>query len=217
LIHSDSEQTVKRLFDEHFHQLVLSAFCYLKDYDQAKDIVQDVFVKVWQNFEQVRHVTDLKGYLYKAVRNSSMNFLKHVKVREKFVADFEKSGISKARSHEDFLTEEETKIRVHQAVNKLPDHWREAFVLSKYDNLKYHEIAHEMNISQKTVEKYISKALQFMRGELKDLLKTIVLFLKFLSFIFNTKSILLLANFTLMDVLSSSILFPLGPRFQPII
>jgi RNA polymerase sigma-70 factor, ECF subfamily len=170
LIQSDSEQTVRQLFDEHFHHLVLSAFRYLNDYDQAKDIVQDVFVKVWQNFEQVRHMTDLKGYLYKAVRNSSMNFLKHVKVREKFVVDFEKSGFSVEQSHEDVLTEEETKTRIHQAVNKLPDTWREAFILSKYDNLKYHEIAEEMNISQKTVEKYISKALHFLRKELKDLL-----------------------------------------------
>jgi RNA polymerase sigma-70 factor, ECF subfamily len=170
LIQSDPDQNFKRLFDENFHHLVLSAFRYLNDYDQASDIVQDVFVKVWQNSEQVMHMTDLKGYLYKAVRNSSLNFLKHVKVREKFVVDFEKSGISAVQSHEDFLTEEETKIRVHQAVNKLPDTWREAFVLSKYDNLKYHEIAEEMHISQKTVEKYISKALHFLRKELKDLL-----------------------------------------------
>ena len=180
MIQSDSELTVKRLFDEHFHHLVLSAFRYLNDYDQAKDIVQDVFVKVWQNLELVMEMNDLKGYLFKAVQNSSMNFLKHVKVRERFVVDFEQSGSSILKSHEEFLTEEETKIRVHQAVNKLPDNWREAFVLSKYDNLKYHEIAHEMNISQKTVEKYISKALQFLRGELKDLLITVVLFLKFL-------------------------------------
>jgi RNA polymerase sigma-70 factor (ECF subfamily) len=170
LIQSDPLQTFRRLFDENFHQLVFSAFRYLNDYDQAKDIVQDVFVKVWQNFDEIRHVSDLKGYLYKAVQNSSMNFLKHVKVREKFVVDFRQSGLSATPSHEDFLTEEETKIRIHQAVNKLPDNWREAFVHSKYDNLKYHEIASEMNISQKTVEKYISKALHFLRIELKDLL-----------------------------------------------
>jgi RNA polymerase sigma-70 factor (ECF subfamily) len=178
LISSDSEQTVKRLFDEHFHQLVLSAFRYLNDYDQAKDIVQDVFVRVWQNIDHIRHVSDLKGYLYKAVRNSSMNFLKHLKVREKFVVDIEKSGFSAAQSHEEFLTEEETKIRVHQAVNRLPDNWREAFVRSKYDNLKYHEIAQVMNISQKTVEKYISKSFHFLRKELNDLLLVCIFILE---------------------------------------
>ncbi len=170
MIPSDSEKTFRRLFDEHFHQLVFSAFRFLNDYDQARDIVQDVYVKVWQNYDEIRYVSDLKGYLYKAVRNSSMNFLKHVKVREKFVADFRNSGTSETQSPQDSLTEEEMKKRVHQAVSKLPDTWREAFVYSKYDNLKYQEIAQEMNISQKTVEKYISRALQFLREELKDLI-----------------------------------------------
>lgn len=167
---TDSEQTIKRLFDELFHQLVLSAFRYVNDYDQAEDIVQDVFVKVWQNFDQIRQVKDLKAYLFKAVRNSSINFLKHIKVRQKFIVDSEVLSSSVGKSPEEIISEEETKKRVHQAVNKLPDNWRKALVLSKYDKLKYHEIAEEMNISQKTVEKYISKALQFLRQELKDLL-----------------------------------------------
>jgi RNA polymerase sigma-70 factor, ECF subfamily len=175
---SDPLQTFRRLFDENFHQLVLSAFRYINDYDQAKDIVQDVFVKVWQNFDQIRHVSDLKGYLFRAVQNSSLNFLKHVKVREKFIINSGKSGLPAEHSHEDYLTEEETQIRIHQAVNKLPDHWREAFVHSKYDNLKYYEIAHEMNISQKTVEKYISKALHFLRAELKDLIMAGILIMR---------------------------------------
>jgi len=166
---SNSEQTIKRVFDELFHQLVLSAFRYVNDYEQAEDIVQDVFVKAWQNFDQIRQVKNLKAYLFKAVRNSSMNFLKHIKVRQKFIVDSEVISSSVEKSPEDTISEEETKKRVHQAVNKLPDNWREALVLSKYDNLKYHEIAEDMNISQKTVEKYISKALQFLRQELKDI------------------------------------------------
>ncbi len=167
---SDSEQAVKQLFDGLFHQLTLSAFRYVNDYDQAEDIVQDIFVKLWQDFDEFRHIKDLKAYLFKADRNSSMNFLKHIKVREKFIVDSEVLSSSTERSHEESISEEESKKRVHQAVNKLPDNWKEAFVLSKYDKLKYHEIAEEMNISQKTVEKYISKALQFLRQELKDLL-----------------------------------------------
>jgi RNA polymerase sigma-70 factor, ECF subfamily len=167
---SESEQTVKKLFDDHFHHLVLSAFRYLNDYNQSEDIVQDVYVKVWQNFDQVCQIEDLKGYLFKAVRNSCLNYLKHVKVREKFVDNSEKSDYAMAKSPEELHTEEETKIRVSQAIIKLPENWKEAFILSKYDNLKYHEIANEMNISQKTVEKYISKALYFLRNELKDLI-----------------------------------------------
>ncbi|MEA1897025.1 MAG: RNA polymerase sigma-70 factor, partial [Bacteroidota bacterium] len=155
---SDSEQTIKQLFDELFHQLVLSAFRYVNDYDQAEEIVQDVFVKIWQNFDHFRQMKDSKAYLFKAVRNSSMNFLKHIKVRQKFIVDSEVLISSVEKSPEETILDKETKKRVHQAVNKLPENWREAIVLSKYDKLKYHEIAEEMDISQKTVEKYISKS-----------------------------------------------------------
>jgi len=169
LLQSDSEQTIKHLFDEYFHQLVFSAFNYVNDRGQAEEIVQDVFVKVWQNFDQLQTVKDLKAYLFKAVKNSCLNFLKHIKVRQKFIDDTGGGSSLVQKSHEETIAEEETKKKVHQAVNKLPDTWKEAFMLSKYNKLKYHEIAEEMNISQKTVEKYMSKALQFLRQELKDL------------------------------------------------
>lgn len=179
MLQLNPEQVIKKLFDEIFHPLVLSSFRYVNDYDQAEDIVQDVFVKVWQNFDEVSQVEDLKGYLYKAVRNSSLNFLKHIKVRQKFISDSEVLNSSAEKSHEDTLAERETNIRVNQAVNKLPDNWRDAFVLSKYNQLKYHEIAEEMRISQKTVEKYISKSLKFLRLELSDLLIVCILMTKY--------------------------------------
>ncbi len=169
-IQANPEQSIKQLFDELFHQLALSAYRYVNDYEQAEEIVQDVFVKVWQNFDEVGKIKDMKSYLYRAVKNSSLNFLKHLKVRQKFVEESEVINASFEKSHEENISEEETKIRIHQAVNKLPENWKEAFVLSKYNKLKYHEIAEDMNISQKTVEKYISKSLKFLRLELKDLI-----------------------------------------------
>lgn len=180
LYQSNSEQTIKQLFDELFHQLVLSSYKYLNDYAQAEEIVQDVFVKIWQNFDDLNEIKDLKGYFFRAVQNSSLNFLKHLKVRKKFIEDSEVLNISMEKSHEETISEEETKIRIHEAVNKLPDNWKEAFVLSKYNKLKYHEIAEDMNISHKTVEKYISKSLQFLRLELKDLILVSITIMKFL-------------------------------------
>lgn len=177
---SDPAQLIKHLFDEYFHHLVLSVMRYVNDYDRAEDIVQDVFVKVWQNFDELREIEDLKAYLFKAVKNSSLNYLRHIKVKQKFIVSSEDLYSTFEKSAEDFKIDEETNNRIHKAVAKLPDHWREAFVLSKYDNLKYHEIAREMNISQKTVEKYISKSLLFLRNELKDLLLLGIFIFKFL-------------------------------------
>lgn len=164
----ESEKIIKTLFEEHFNRLVLFSFRYVNDYDEATEIVQDVFVKVWQHFDKVRAVKDLKKYLFKAVRNSSLNYLKHVKVKAKYIRHLETVGETVERPHEEAILKEETVQRIHQAINKLPPSWREAFLLSKFNQLKYNEIAEEMNISPKTVEKYISKAFKFLRMELKN-------------------------------------------------
>ena len=167
---TDSEHRIKKIFDEHFYNLLFFAKRYVNDYQQAQDIVQDIFVKVWQNIDDLKQVEDLKAYLFKAVKNSSLNYQRSLKVKLKFNADSENNNQLFEKSAEELCLETETQNRIYQVVNKLPEPWREAFILSKYNNLKYHEIALEMKISQKTVEKYISKALKFLREELKDLL-----------------------------------------------
>ena len=177
---TSSEQKIKELFDQYFHHLVLHSFKITNNYGLSEEIVQDVFVKVWQNYEQIGHISNFKAYLYKAVHNSSLNYLRHLKVRQKYTDEVAHSFDDVEKPVEDSMVETEKNNRIHLAINKLPENWKEAIVLSKYDKLKYHEIAERMNISQKTVEKYISKALQFLRTELSDLLITIVLLLKFL-------------------------------------
>ena len=136
----------------------------------GEDIVQDVFVKVWQQFDVFEPVENKKSYLFAAVKNSCLNYMRHLKVQRKFAAEAGETRMDVEKSPEEHKTGEEDRHRIHTAVSRLPDPWREALVLSKYDSLKYHEIAGEMRISQKTVEKYISKALQFLRHELRDLL-----------------------------------------------
>ncbi len=165
-----NEHIIKQLYDEHFHHLVLSSLRFVKDYNQAEDIVQDVFVKIWQTPDVFKKNENPKAYLFKAVKNSSLNFLRHIEVRQKFVTDSKLINSTIDELKEETFSDEEVNNRIHQAVNKLPEHWREAFVLSKYDNLKYYEIAEKLNISQKTVEKYMSKALMFLREELKEIL-----------------------------------------------
>jgi len=178
---SESKKIIEALFEAHFHKLVLSAFRYVKDYDEASEIVQDVFVKIWQNFEKIKEVKDLKGYLFKAVKNSSFNYIKHIKVKERFINHTKYLGDSVEKSREETISEEETRQKINEAINKLPPNWREALLLSKYNRLKYHEIAEEMDISPKTVEKYISKAFKFLRVELKDVHFISIIFLNLFS------------------------------------
>lgn len=178
---SESKETIESLFEAHFHKLVLSAIRYVKDYDEASEIVQDVFVKIWQNYEKIKDVKDLRAYLFKAVKNSSFNYLKHIKVKERFINQSMHLGESVEKSREETISDEETRQKINEAINKLPPNWREALLLSKYNRLKYHEIAEEMDISPKTVEKYISKAFSVLRVELKDVHFISIIFLNIFS------------------------------------
>jgi RNA polymerase sigma-70 factor, ECF subfamily len=170
----NAEQTIGNFFNENFHALVFSSFRIVKDYEQSKDIVQNVFVKIWQNYEKIKHISDLKPYLHTAVRNSSLNYLRDQKLYRDNQIPIPATGLEDEQPDEDLTDREEMFNRIHQAVDKLPGKWREAFILSKYEKLKYYEIAEKMKISDKTVEKYISKALWFLRSELKLI---VVLFL----------------------------------------
>jgi RNA polymerase sigma-70 factor, ECF subfamily len=166
----NKEKIIGNLFHENFHALVFKSFAIVKDYDLAKDIVQDVFVKIWQNYEHIQHVSNLKPYIFKSVQNSSFNYMRDQKVHELSKVSFASLSVE---YHDEKIEEEnreEIYNRIHQAVDKLPENWRKAFILSKYEKRKYQEIAETMNISIKTVEKYISKALNFIRLEMKSLL-----------------------------------------------
>jgi len=160
-----AKHIIENLFLENFHALVFTSFRIVKDYDVAKDIVQDVFVKVWQNFESITDTKNLRPYLSAAVRNSSLNYLRDRKTREENTEYLQLLTNEDQGSNDDALHKDDLVDRVHRAVDKLPVKWREAFILSKYEKLKYYEIAEKMGISNKTVEKYISKALNFIRLE----------------------------------------------------
>lgn len=177
LIRIHSEQKIKDLFDNHFHNLVFHSFKITNDYSQSEEIVQDVFVKIWQQSLQNNTISDFKSYLYRAVQNSSINYLRHIKIRQKYHEEVLKTNEDSEKPSEVHIIESEKNNRIQSAINKLPENWKEALIMSKYDNLKYHEIADRMNISQKTVEKYISKALVFLRDELKDILISIIIFI----------------------------------------
>jgi RNA polymerase sigma-70 factor, ECF subfamily len=166
----DAEFTIKKLFNEHFHSLVFISYGIVKDHNQAEDIVQDVFVKVWQNYDRIKHINNLKPYIITAVKNSSFNYLRDCKVKEKWFMETNTIGPNLYHHPEEGQANDIDMSLVYQAVERIPAKWREVFILSKYEGVKYSEIAQKLAISEKTVEKYMSKALNFLRLELKDLL-----------------------------------------------
>lgn len=149
---------------------------YVNDRDSAQEIVQDVFINLWEKRETIDPGKPVKSYLFTSVRNRCLNFIRDHKKFRSYYLDVELEMEVKWEDN-DNLSEADTERRVSEALNKLPEKCREVFELSRFDELKYKEIAEKLGISVKTVEVQMSKALKVMRGELKDLLIVLILML----------------------------------------
>ncbi len=158
------------LFKNFYNPLCSYAFTILGDRDEAEDTVQRTMTRLWEGHRAL-DVQAGKAYLYTSVRNAAFNQIKHRKVRLKHVQE---------ESHDaSFSTITESTIplqdRINEALQKLPTQCRVVFEMSRFEELKYAEIAEKLNISVKTVENQISKALKIMRAELKDYLPALII------------------------------------------
>jgi RNA polymerase sigma-70 factor, ECF subfamily len=158
------------IFKTYYQPLCNYAYSFVQDRDEAEEIVQATFMSVWEKKDNLSIHTGVKPYLYAMVRNASLNVLKHEKIKQQHaaieLAVAERSSESVTRS----VMASELEERIYTALNKLPEQCRLVFKLSRFEELKYAEIADQLNISVKTVENQMGKALKIMREQLKDYL-----------------------------------------------
>ncbi|WKZ67091.1 MAG: RNA polymerase sigma-70 factor [Flavobacteriales bacterium] len=154
------------LFRAHYRALCAFAMGYLKDMDKAEDLVQDLFFRLWLDREQVNVTTSVKAYLYASVRNRCLNALKAGARVRALTEDIDDRVQDDGHSEDEHT---ERIARVQAAIEALPEERRKVFKLSRYEGLKYYEIAQRLGISVKTVENQMGSALKALRIELKDL------------------------------------------------
>jgi RNA polymerase sigma-70 factor, ECF subfamily len=176
LIRNGNKVAFESIFKLHYSHLCSYANKFVLDIDIAEEIVQELFFQLWQKKEDLNITTSLKSYLFRAAHNSSLNYIKHkniqLKYREQTLAEhqdlaYEQSGSSEIN---------ELQERIRQAIDKLPPERRKVFVMNRFDELSYKEVAEKLNISIKTVENQIGKALKFLREELKDYIPLMLFF-----------------------------------------
>lgn len=160
------EDAFNFIFRDYYAGLVLFAMDFIPDQDKAEEIVQGVFVKLWEDREKIIIHTSLKAYLLRSVQNKCLDNIKHRQIRKKYEGVLLRESIT-GKSENDFLSYE-LKEKIEEAVNNLPEKARKIFRMSRFGNKKYREIAEALNISIKTVEANIGKALAILRKELKD-------------------------------------------------
>ncbi|OFX57796.1 MAG: hypothetical protein A2066_14430 [Bacteroidetes bacterium GWB2_41_8] len=148
---------------------------FTTDRMEAEEIVQNFFVRFWQRHQQIVPSDSLKNYLFLSVKNGSLNYLKHKKIEEKYIRSMSELANNHLIYEPDVYVETELQEKIKNAIDLLPEKCREIFIMSRIRGLKNEEIASELNLSKRTVETQISKALKVMRVELKDYAGLLVL------------------------------------------
>jgi len=181
LLRIDSERAIEQLFEQYYAYLCRSAFRLLPDGHLAEDLVQEVFYELWKRRESLRISISLKAYLRRATVNKTLNYIRdHRKVF--FEAEDHQPLAGKLDDAQQRLEAAELQERIDRAIDQLPDRCRIVFVLSRFEEMTYAEIADQLNISVKTVENQISKALRSLRKALAPyLLQSLLSLLFFLS------------------------------------
>ncbi|MDZ7723214.1 MAG: RNA polymerase sigma-70 factor [candidate division KSB1 bacterium] len=157
----------ERLYKQHIQDLVKFSFYYVRDLDTAQDVVQEVFLKVWDKKPTLKSVEHEKAYLYKLTKNACLMILRKKQVRQKYQPT---KGESISDSPESDFISKEIDDAYKTAVLELPEKCRIIFSMSRFDHLSHKEIAKTLGISVKTVETQIGRAFVFLRKRLSSFL-----------------------------------------------
>ena len=171
------EAAFEQVFKKNYKSLHAYSYTMLKDDAAAEEMVQNVFYKLWERTGTITITGSIEAYLYKAVYHETLNYLKHLKVRSEhqlFVSHRMKGETEPAAKK---MQAKELEARLREAMNDLPEQCRTIFQLSRFEELRYREIAEQLNISVKTVENQMGKALKILRLKLVDFLALILLFM----------------------------------------
>ena len=162
----------ERLFRDFFPPLMAFARKILRDEDDAREVVHQVFINLWEKRNEVDLSTSLKSYLFTSVHNRSLNMIRD---RKKFSSE-EVPDVAGDWDVSAQIESMELEGKIREAIDSLPEKCREIFELNRFEGMKYSEIAGQLNISVKTVENQISKALKILREQLGKYL-TLLLYL----------------------------------------
>lgn len=178
------EETYISLFREYYVALCSYARRYVGRKDVAEEIVSDTFLKIWENKETLHITTSIKSYLFQAVCNNSLYYLRKLKkdlVLDDFFQSTESENIGFALIAEDIdeqsLTMENIHSKIVEAVDSLPEQQQRAFRLKRFEGKKNKEVAEIMGLSIKTVEMHLSKATLNLQKALKNYLPAFLIFL----------------------------------------
>jgi len=156
------------LFRSSYVSLVRYARTLIKDNDTAEEIVQELFFRIWQDKEKIKIESSLNGYLFRAVHNRCLHHIEHRRVVEKHAEEMSYMEPEVAENPSEILHHKELQSRIARILERLPERCGKIFCMSRFEGLKYSEIAEKLSVSVKTVESNMGRALREFRKELTE-------------------------------------------------
>jgi len=164
---ADGDQHALRFFfDKYYNSLCNYVNLYIHDQVVAEDIVQEIFIYLWEKRGNISIDTSVKSYLFRASRNKYLNYLRDEKNHHTIKLEVNSATETFVKPEESFIDSGELEVIIDSVVAKLPPRCREVYMLHKNDDLSYKEIASRMNISEKTVENQMTIALKRLKEQL---------------------------------------------------
>lgn len=164
LIEYNNKDAFTDFYSHNFRKLILVADKYVQSIPAAEEIVQDVFLKIWEEKELLPEIKSIKAYLYRSVVNASINFVNRQKNIEKHhlkIADHVTTDDAERHDEENELI-----TLLYDEIELLPEKCQKVFKLSRLEGFKYRDIALQLNISEKTVENHMGNALKILRSRI---------------------------------------------------
>ncbi|MDX9772428.1 MAG: RNA polymerase sigma-70 factor [Bacteroidales bacterium] len=177
-MHSDSDiirrirqgdkQEFEKLFRSSYVSLVRYAKTFVKDHDASEEIVQDLFFRLWQEKHNLRIESSLNGYLFRSVHNRALHYIEHQKVVSRHAEEMAAKTSPTVEPVTESIYYSELQARVAKVLERLPQRCSTIFRMSRFEGLKYNEIADKLAVSLKTVESDMGKALREFRKALAE-------------------------------------------------
>ncbi|QXV63844.1 RNA polymerase sigma-70 factor [Mucilaginibacter sp. 21P] len=167
---SGDHKAFESIFKSHYRVLTLFANRMVNDLETAREITDEAFTKLWEKRDNLDTTCSLTSYLYKMVHNRCLNHFKHQQTKNLFLDYLHRQNLLNLQAENFELAYHDKEIgeRIKSAVNELPPQCKMVFCMSRYEHLKYREIAEQLNISEKTVERHMTLAFARLRQALKN-------------------------------------------------
>lgn len=182
LLKEGDESAFEFIYNKHSGRLFSFIYGKIKMKEATEEIIQEIFVSLWSNRETLQIHTSIEGYLYGAAKNKILSFIRTERVRKRYAAEFTRFASEQYdNSVIDQVNVDDLQMTLQQKMAELPDKCQLAFRMSRIEHKPISQIAEKMNISARTVENYISRALRHLRISLSEFLTIAIGIVFFLS------------------------------------